>query len=155
MIFVLAFLRMPGPCRRGWDSVPTKSSTVWLIPQTLEFRLRAVRKSCTTSGANAGESSKNQHSSSTVMLGRPVFPVARDAIAVATIMPIAVQAHRGRSVEEIRIDATLPSPRAQFDRGKTRFIHDALHLLGVPPIGQFLTQVIEGWDWARIADCAP
>src|SRR5437868_11332466 len=98
------------------------------MPQTLEFRLRAVRKSCTTSGANAGESNKNQHSSSTVMLGRPVFPVAREAIAAATSIliavsslgseltfdveeePIAIQLHRRGSVEEVRVDATLSGP---------------------------------------------
>ena len=45
MILVLAFLRIPGPCSRGWNSVPTKSSTVWLMPQTLAFLFRAVRKS--------------------------------------------------------------------------------------------------------------
>src|SRR5258708_32993884 len=94
MIFVLAFFRMPGACRRGWDSVPTKSSTVWLIPQTLEFRLRAVRKSWTTSGANAGESNRNQHSSSTVMLGRPVFPVAPEDLALATSLLIVVSRFR-------------------------------------------------------------
>src|SRR5229473_998945 len=41
----LAFVRIPGPCSRGWNSVPTKSSTVWLIPQTLAFLFREVRKS--------------------------------------------------------------------------------------------------------------
>src|ERR1019366_8941208 len=37
-----------------------------------------------------GESSRNQHSSRTVMLGRPVFPVARADMAVAISMLIAV-----------------------------------------------------------------
>jgi hypothetical protein len=89
-ILVLAFLRMPGPCSRGWKSFPTKSSSVWLIPHTLEFRLRAVRNSWTTSGASASESSKNQHSSRTVMLSCPLLPDAREAIVVASSMLMAV-----------------------------------------------------------------
>ena len=45
MIFVVAFLTMPAPWTLGFASVPTKSSAVWLMPQTLALRLRAVRKS--------------------------------------------------------------------------------------------------------------
>ena len=42
--------------------------------QTLEFRLRAVRNNWTTSGASTGDSSRNQHSSSTVIDGcRPLL----------------------------------------------------------------------------------
>ncbi len=35
MILVVAFLRIPGPWSRGWDSVLTKSSTVCEMPHTL------------------------------------------------------------------------------------------------------------------------
>ena len=77
MIFVVAFLTMPAPCSLGLSGVPTKSSGVWLIPQTLALRLRAVRKSWTTTLARMGDSSSAQHSSSRTMLGRPVIPDAR------------------------------------------------------------------------------
>ncbi len=58
-----------------------KSSSVWLIPHTLAPRLRAVRKSCTTQSAKTGESSKDQHSSSTVIDAWPDLPDARSDIA--------------------------------------------------------------------------
>src|SRR5581483_8617378 len=70
--------------------VPTKSSNVWEIPHTLEFLLRAVRNSCTTSGASVGESSSDQHSSRTVMLGWPERPEARSDIECAMSMLMAV-----------------------------------------------------------------
>ena len=52
--------------------------------------MRAVLNSWTTSGASTGESSKDQHSSSTGMLGCPLFPEARSAMAFAINMLIAV-----------------------------------------------------------------
>src|SRR5207302_4243197 len=92
-IFVVAFLRIPGPCSRGLPSVPTKSSGVWLIPHTLPYRLRAVRNSWTTSGARLGESSSAQHSSSTVIDGWPHRPDARCATALAMTMLIDVSSN--------------------------------------------------------------
>ena len=61
-------------------SVPTKSSSVCEMPQTLPPRFRAVRNSCTTSGASTLESSSDQHSSRTVMLCWPLLPDARSCM---------------------------------------------------------------------------
>src|ERR1051326_6446830 len=95
-ILVLEFLTIPAPCTLGLASEPTKSSAVWLMPHTLALRLRAVRNNWTTSGANTGESSKNQHSSRMVMLGCPVLPEALWAVACAINKLIAVS-RRGSS----------------------------------------------------------
>jgi len=63
------------------------------MPRHMEFRFLQTRfrKTVffeTTSGARTGEASNDQHSSSTVMLGRPSFPEAplRHCFAISILM---------------------------------------------------------------------
>ena len=56
--------------------------------QMLAPRFRPVRNNCSTCGANTAESSRDQHSSRTVMFGCPLRPTPRSDIAFAMIMLI-------------------------------------------------------------------
>jgi hypothetical protein len=65
-------------------------------PHTLALRLRAVRKSCTTTEARIGDSRSAQHSSSSTMLGCPVQPEAR-CVAVCAINRLIARSSRRSS----------------------------------------------------------
>ena len=96
---------------------PRSPRAVCEMPHTLEPRLRAVRNSCTTSGARTGESSSDQHSSSTVMLCWPVLPDARSCMAWAIIMLMAVSSF-GSSLQPSTLKNSQLRPVASWCAGR-------------------------------------